>query len=111
MCNKITKISTQSKFQWIGVCSHGSAHIFWRTARVCISVEKLDALMNKALAGKLPVERVANGYLLWLNDVAIKLSQKDYHEIEDLFAQGMKYSSMPFLQQKNTTEKSKPVLH
>ncbi len=24
MCNEITNISTQSRFQWIGICSHAS---------------------------------------------------------------------------------------
>ncbi len=76
-----------------------------------MSIKNLDTLMNMALAGKLAVESAADGYLLWLNDVAIKLSQKDYHEIEDLFAQGIQGRSMPLHQHKNTTEKSKPVLH
>jgi hypothetical protein len=111
MCNKITKISTQSRFQWIGICSHGSAHIFWRTTQVCLPAHELDILMNKALAGKLPVECFGDEYLLWLNRVAIKLSEEDYYEIQDLFAFASEESSMPLVQERIDNEKDKLVLH
>jgi hypothetical protein len=111
MCNKITKISTQSRFQWIGICSHGSAHIFWRTTQVCLPAHELEILMNKALAGKLPVECFGDEYLLWLNRVAIKLSEEDYYEIQDLFAFASEESSMPLVQERIDNEKDKLVLH
>jgi len=119
MCNKITKISTQSRFQWIGICSHGSAHVFWRTTQVCLPADQLDALMNQALAGKLPVECFGDEYLLWLNQVAIKLSEEDYYEIQDLFAYAVEARSLPLIQQqgaselesKMNSEKGRVVLH
>jgi len=104
MCNKITKISTQNRFQWIGICSHGSAHIFWRTTQVCLPAGQLDALMNQALAGKLPAERIGDEYLLWLNRVAIKLSEKDYYQIQELFAFASEEASLSLQQQKSASE-------
>ena len=111
MCNKITKISTQNRFQWIGICSHGSAHIFWRTTQVCLPAGQLDALMNQALAGKLPAERIGDEYLLWLNRVAIKLSEEDYYEIQELFAQAAEENPLPLVQRKMVSEKDRIVLH
>jgi hypothetical protein len=111
MCNKITKISTQNKFQWIGICSHGSAHIFWRTSKICLPAGELEILINKALAGKLPVECIGDEYLLWLNRVAIKLSAQDYYEIQELFAQAAEESPLPLVQQKTASEKDRIVLH
>ncbi len=115
MCNKITKISTQNRFQWIGICSHGAAHIFWRTTQVCLPADQLDALMNQALAGKLPAERIGDEYLLWLNRVAIKLSEKDYYQIQELFAFASEERSLPLVQQQTgsevESEKGSAVLH
>lgn len=111
MCNKITKISTQSKFQWIGICSHGSAHIFWRTTQVCLPADELEVLMTKALAGKLPVECFGDEYLLWLNQVAIKFSEKDYYEIQQLFAYASEEVSMPVVQGRRDSEEGRLVLH
>lgn len=104
MCNKITKISTQNRFQWIGICSHGAAHIFWRTSQVCLPASQLETLMNQALAGKLPVECFGDEYLLWLSRVAIKLSEKDYYEIQELFSYAAKESSLPLVSQKTAHE-------
>lgn len=104
MCNKITKISTQSRYQWIGICSHGSAHVFWRTTQVCLPADELEALMNQALAGKLPVECFGDEYLLWLNQVAIKLSEEDYYEIQDLFAFSSEEHPMSLGQQNSANE-------
>ncbi|MBL4796054.1 MAG: hypothetical protein JKY50_01430 [Oleispira sp.] len=119
MCNKITKISIQSRFQWIGICSHGSAHVFWRTTHVCLPADQLEALKNQALAGKLPVECFGDEYLLWLNRVALKLSQQDYYEIQELFAYAVEEKSLPWPQQKTASEmnsemnseKGRAVLH
>lgn len=111
MCNKITKISTQNKFQWIGICSHGSAHVFWRTTQICLPANELEILMNKALAGKLPAECIGDDYLLWLNRVAIKLSEKEYYEIQELFAFASEQVSLPVLQQQSNNEKGRLVLH
>jgi hypothetical protein len=104
MCNKITKISTQSRFQWIGICSHGSAHIFWRTTQVCLPAHELEILMNKALAGKLPVECFGDEYLLWLNRVAIKLSEQDYYEIQELFAYASEDKRVSLVPRKTNSE-------
>jgi len=115
MCNKITKISTQSRFQWIGICSHGSAHVFWRTTQVCLPADQLEELMTKALAGKLPVECLGDEYLLWLNRVAIKLSKDDYYEIQDLFAYASEDRSVVLAQQniesESVSSKGAVVLH
>jgi hypothetical protein len=86
MCRKITKVAEQNDYQWIGICSHGSGHIYWRTVHVCIQATKLDDLMNQALAKRLPVEKHTGYYLLWLNNVAIRLTAADYKEIQELFA-------------------------
>ena len=110
MCNKITKISTQNRFQWIGICSHGAAHIFWRTSQVCLPADELEVLTNKALAGKLPVECVGDEYLLWLNRVAIKLSEEDYYEIQELFAYAAEENSLPLVQQQMNSEKGRAVM-
>jgi hypothetical protein len=98
MCNKITKISTQNRFQWIGICNHGSAHIFWRTSKIYLPIEELEVLRSKALAGMLPVERIGDEYLFWLNRVALKLSEDEYHEIQELFAFASEEKQPPLLQ-------------
>lgn len=95
MCNKITKISEQNKFQWIGICSHGIAHIFWRTSKICLPATELQLLMDKALAGKLPVEPLGDEYLLWLNRIAIRLTEKDYEDIQQLFSYAQAPASLP----------------
>jgi hypothetical protein len=85
MCERITKLAKQNQFQWIGICPHGSAHLYWRKALVSFKFEALDKLMNLALKGMLPVESYGDGYLIWLDQVAIKLTEKDYIEILELF--------------------------
>jgi hypothetical protein len=115
MCNKITKISTQNRFQWIGICSHGSAHVFWRTTQICLPADQLETLMTQALAGKLPVECFGDEYLLWLNRVAIKLSETDYYEIQELFAFASEENPSLLVQRKAdsemNSEKSRSILH
>lgn len=111
MCNKITKISQQNKYQWIGICNHGTAHVFWRTSKICLPANELELLMNKALAGRLPVETVGDEYVLWLNRIAIKLTQQDYHDIQELFSYGAKETVMPLLQRKTANDKGRLVLH
>lgn len=86
MCNKITKISVQNRYQWVGICSHGSAHIFWRTTHICMPFKDLEGLMNQALAGRLPVEGYGNQSLLWLNNSALRLSDSELTEIQALLA-------------------------
>lgn len=85
MC-EIIMLAKQNQFQWIGVCPHGSAHLYWRTMLVSFKFEELDVLMNLALKGMLPAESYGDGYLFWLGHVAIKLTEKDYVEILELFA-------------------------
>lgn len=60
--------------------------------------------MNQALAGKLPVECFGDEYLLWLNQVAIKLSEEDYYEIQDLFAFSSEEHPMSLGQQNSANE-------
>lgn len=111
MCNKITKISQQNKYQWIGICNHGTAHVCWRTSKICLPAYELEALMNKALAGKLPVETVGDEYVLWLNRTAIKLTKQDYLDIQELFSYGAEATAMPLLQKKSVTDEGRLVLH
>lgn len=111
MCNKITKISEQNKFQWIGICSHGAGYVVWRTVQVCLPAIQLESLMNKALAGSLPAEKYGNDYLLWLNNVAIKLSEKDYHQIVELFAFAVEGHNLMSMQPSMSDEKGKMILH
>ncbi|MFC3150380.1 hypothetical protein ACFOEK_05025 [Litoribrevibacter euphylliae] len=87
MCNKITKVAEQNRYQWVGICSHGSAHIFWRTTHICLPYEQLEAVMNQAASKQLAVEVYDDNYLLWLNQVAVKLDDNDYQEIQSLLAQ------------------------
>ncbi len=70
------------------------------------------------MAGKLPAERIGDEYLLWLNRVAIKLSEKDYYQIQELFAFASEEVSLPLQQQsnnekcsENNREKGKLILH
>ena len=115
MCDKITKIANQSKYQWIGVCAHGTAHLFWRTTLVSFPFEKLDALMSQALKGKLPVEYYGGDYLIWLNQVAIKLTEKDYLDMLELFASAAEAGSRPMMQAQfepsSLERRAKTVLH
>lgn len=71
----------------------------------------MEILINKALAGKLPVECIGDEYLLWLNRVAIKLSEQDYYEIQELFAQAAEENPLPLVQRKMVSEKDRIVLH
>jgi len=112
MCNKITKIALQNRYQWIGVCAHGSAHVFWRTTHVCLPFKQLELLMNQSLAGKLPTEPYGNDYLLWLNQVAIKLNEQDLDEIQNLFTMGAEAKSAPMTKPTAIPPRpSKLVLH
>ena len=111
MCNKITKISEQNRFQWIGICSHGSAHIFWRTMQTTISLQVLELLINKALAGRLPLAKQGDEYLLWLNNVAIRLTKKDADEIQELFAYAVSNETVLFMQQSMSLDGNQSTLH
>ncbi|GAA3933659.1 hypothetical protein [Litoribacillus peritrichatus] len=95
MCNKISKLAYQNKYQWIGICSHGSAHVFWRTVHVCLPFDELSKLLELASQIQLPVQPHGEFHLLWLNQVAIRLTNKEYQEILALFIEASKQQSKP----------------
>jgi len=111
MCDKITKLAKQNKFQWLGICAHGSAHIFWRTIHMSFTFEMLETLMKQALLGKLPVECYGTEYLLWLDQVALKLTEKGYFEIQNLFASAAETQLKPMIQLNKEVEPENHVLH
>ncbi len=111
MCNKITKIAVQNRYQWVGICSHGSAHLFWRTTHICLSYDKLKALMSEAESGNLTVDNYQEENVLWLNQVAIKLSQDDYHEMLALLLQAAHASETPKPRPVEQMPRDKMVLH
>lgn len=112
MCNKITKLSVQNRYQWVGVCSHGSAHIFWRTTHVCLPFAELEVLMEHALRGALPVESYGGDYLLWLNNSALWLGDDELSEIQALLAYAAETRhESPIKPLSNIQSNAKAVLH
>ena len=111
MCNKITKVSSLSKFQWIGVCSHGAAHIFWKTTQISFSKKELEQLIDSALLDNFPLEKYGGAQLLWINNIAIKLSRIDAREMQTLFSNAHKETRNGFIQTPKDSEHRRHTLH
>lgn len=111
MCNKITKVSSLGQFQWIGVCSHGAAHIFWKATQISFSKKELEQLIDSAFLDNLPLEEYGGVQLLWINHVAIKLNKIDAREMQTLFSNAHKGTRHTFTQARQNAENRDYILH
>lgn len=101
MCDKITKLASLGKFQWIGMCEHGAVHVHWKAMQVCISMGTFEFLANKAVSEQLPVANYQNDFLLWLGQTAIRLTVQELDEMQNLFSGAYRGQANMALENKN----------
>ncbi len=111
MCNKISKLAFQNKYQWIGVCSHGSAHVFWRSVHICLPFDEFKQVMQSAQEGHLPVQPHGDHYLIWLNQLAIRINHQEYREMQQLFASAAEAKTGSMTNSQTITLEESRVFH
>lgn len=125
MCNNLVFLAEQDEYRFICICEHQTIHLSWDHVTIYLMPEdflSLDICLDRAVLNhrnsphNAPLDeemRKKPSCLLWVFDIAIKLSLDDLLIMAELVYQGTKQLSaeLPRKSNKNIHLKEWPFAH
>lgn len=96
MCEQLTILAKSSDYRYIGLCEHGTIHLFWHHSTLYLSVEEFERFVQfvsrginagraRRCEGRYHLALTANRYYqLWIGNAGLLLSAVDWLIFVDL---------------------------